>query len=266
MGAITPLGLSVRESWDRLIAGHSAITISGEYNLPVARVREFNWNSSFSAQEADAAGENKRYSSAPLSLFIQYAMASAQMALQDANIDYSSSSTVNRDRFGVSIGSGIGGIEEAVTAVRRLDRQQNLSPFFVPRLLNNMAAGNVSIRFGLRGPNHSLATACAAGAHSIGDAGRMIQQGDADIMLAGGTEACIGPLAIAGFSRAKALSTAKHPQACRPFDVDRDGFVIAEGAGVLVLEVRDIINNLYMMQNRNWNMPVKEKPPRFTLS
>lgn len=186
--------------------------------------------------------------------FIGFAAQAAADALADAGLATAgdAESTVgpyDRDTFGVSIGSGIGCLDDTSVASVALASlgleagQRKISPFFVPRILINMAAGNVSIRHGLRGPNHSVSTACATGAHAIGDAFRMIKYGDADAMLAGGTEACVNSLALAGFSRAKAMSTHYNDDpgaASRPFDTARDGFVLGEGAGILVLEEREV--------------------------
>lgn len=173
--------------------------------------------------------------------FIAFALAAAQQALDDAGLHGPSS--LNPTRSGVCIGSGIGSIADTVQVAQQLAPggagARRVSPFFVPRMLVNMAAGAVSMRHTLRGPNCSPASACATGAHAIGDAYRMVALGDADVMLAGGTEGCVAPIALAGFSRARALSTAytaTPSTASRPFGSDRDGFVLGEGAAVLVLE------------------------------
>ncbi len=173
--------------------------------------------------------------------FIAFALAATQEALQDAQLD--TPGALDPTRSGVCIGSGIGSISDTVEVAQLLapggGGPRRVSPFFVPRMLVNMAAGAVSMRHSLRGPNCSPASACATGAHAIGDASRMIALGDADVMLAGGTEGCIAPIALAGFSRARALSTAHSATpstASRPFGAGRDGFVLGEGAAVLVLE------------------------------
>jgi 3-oxoacyl-[acyl-carrier-protein] synthase II len=172
-------------------------------------------------------------------LFINYALEAADEALKDASIAQSTQKEL--DNIGVSIGSGIGSIEDTYDTSILLDKHgyRKVSPFFVPRILVNMAAGAVCIKYGFRGPNHCVSTACAAGLNSIGDASRFIQYGDADVMLAGGTEACITPIGLAGFARLRGLSTKfnnEPSKASRPFDSDRDGFVIGEGAGIIVLE------------------------------
>ena len=171
--------------------------------------------------------------------FMQYALAAAQEALADSQ--WEAKTEADRERTGVYIGSGIGNLDDAVKMT--LDWQaggyRKVSPLFVPRLLINLAAGHISMKFGFKGPNHAAATACTTGAHALGDASRMIQFGDADVMLAGGAESCIHPLAIAGFARARSLATSfndKPEKASRPFDQQREGFVIGEGAGVVVLE------------------------------
>jgi 3-oxoacyl-[acyl-carrier-protein] synthase II len=171
--------------------------------------------------------------------FVQYALAAAMQAMEDAK--WHPTKRHERERTGVAIGSGIGGIGEVSNTVRVLyDRgPRRVSPYFVPKILANSAAGLISIVHDLRGPNHTAATACTTGVHSIGDAARMIKYGDADVMLAGSTEACINAVTLTGFGRARALSTSRNDtpwSASRPFDADRDGFVMGEGAGVLVLE------------------------------
>lgn len=174
-----------------------------------------------------------------VSRFIGYALCAADEALKDAK--WAPTEQEQKERTGVSIGGGIGSITDVLEASQLIceKRLRRLSPFFIPRILINMASGHVSMKYGFQGPNHAAVTACATGAHSIGDAARMIQFGDSNVMLAGGTESSIDALSIAGFCRSRALTT-KHNsmplEASRPFDCDRDGFVIGEGSGVLVLE------------------------------
>jgi len=256
LGCVTPLGVGVQRSWEALLAGACGIRqLDAPLNVFPTRVAgcvprglaagEFSLEAAVGRAHLRSQGVD----------FIGFAQQAAAEALQNAGLDTSEgpgSSHIgpfSRDAFGVSIGSGIGSLDEtaavAVTfAELGLDAgQRKVSPFFVPRLLVNMAAGNVSIRHGLRGPNHAAATACATGAHAIGDAFRLIKYGDADAMLAGGTESCINALALAGFSRAKAMATRFNDDpgaASRPFDARRDGFVLGEGAGVLVLEEREV--------------------------
>lgn len=197
LGAVTPLGMSAAESWQALINGKSGVR---SIELQVPNKAPLKGVAARLPRPIDDSKLTKlAINQRPVSQFIKYALASALMALEDACLlnDARLPDSIG-DRCGVSIGSGIGGIDECVEAVNRVPR---VSPFFVPRLLSNMAAGNVSIAFDLRGPNHSVATACAAGAHSIGDGMRFIQAGDADVMVVGGSEACISPLAISGFTR-----------------------------------------------------------------
>jgi 3-oxoacyl-[acyl-carrier-protein] synthase II len=174
-----------------------------------------------------------------MATFSQYSIAATTEALQDAG--WAPTSTSARERTGVCLGSGIGSLDDAYsTSVAHANGgYKKVSALFVPRLLINLAAGHITMKHGFRGPNHAVSTACTTGAHSIGDAARFIQFGDADVMVAGGAEACIHPLAIAGFARAKSLATAwndKPHLASRPFDRERAGFVIGEGAAVMVLE------------------------------
>ena len=169
--------------------------------------------------------------------FVQFAVVASREALQSSGMDVDSE---DRDRIGVVLGSGSGGMEtfEAQDRVLRERGPERVSPFFIPMMISDMAAGQVSIQFGLRGPNFCTVSACASGAHAIGEALRLIRSGDADVILAGGSEATITPMAVAGFSSARTLSTRNDdpPRASRPFDQERDGFVIGEGAGVIVLE------------------------------
>jgi 3-oxoacyl-[acyl-carrier-protein] synthase II len=175
--------------------------------------------------------------------FIAYALAAATDALEDAGLLSKTDGSLlsSPERTGVAVGAGVGSLKEVTTSNETLETRglRRLTPFFVPRTLINLAAGHISMKFNLRGPNHSVATACATGAHSVGDAYRFVRFGDADVMVAGGTESTIDALSIAGFSRVKALSTAfngRPSEASRPFDKERDGFVMGEGAGVLILE------------------------------
>ncbi len=232
LGAVTPLSNNVRESWERLVKGESGIgpitkfDASGLSSRIAAEVKDFDGTLYFEKKELRRTD-----------LFIQYAVASAVQAVEDSGLDLSS---VDKDRVGVLIGSGIGGLKTIEDNTRTLIERgpKRISPFFIPMAIINMASSMVSIRFGFRGPNSSVVTACATGANAIGDAFKIIQRGDADIMLAGGSEAPVCQLGVAGFSVMRALSTRNdEPQkASRPFDRERDGFVIGEGAGVVVLE------------------------------
>ncbi len=235
IGIISPLGIGKEPTWQGLIEGRSGIDRitkfdTTEFPCKIAgEVRGF---------QPDRWIEKKEIKKSDT--FIHYAIASAQMAFDDSGLELAKE---DRDRIGVIIGSGIGGlplIEEM--HAKMLERgPSRISPFFIPGLIVNLASGHVSIRFGVLGPNSAPATACATGAHAIGDAFKIIQREDADIMFAGGSEAVITPLAVGGFSAMRALSTRNdEPQrASRPWDLDRDGFVMGEGAGILILEERE---------------------------
>ena len=241
LGMVTPLGCGVEESWRRLIAGDSG----------ARRVDRFDVSdlpSKIACMIPRGDGANGTYNpdrwmepkeQRKVDEFITFAMCAAAQALDDAGwkpTDYNS-----QIRSGVMIGSGVGGIEGiAETAIVLKERgPRRVSPFFIPGRLINLAGGYVSIAFGLKGPNHAVVTACSTGAHAIGDAGRLIALGDAEVMVAGGTESPINRLTMAGFAACRALSTSFNDdptRASRPYDRDRDGFVIGEGAGIVVLE------------------------------
>jgi 3-oxoacyl-[acyl-carrier-protein] synthase II len=240
LGTVNPLGNNVISSWDQVLNGASATNIVPEFvdaNLPV--------HIGATAKREDNHGERKdkkqsANSRVETSSFIALASAAAAEALEDAN--WYPKTYEEQVRTGISLGAGIGPLEEIMEATRTLDAAhgvRRLSPYFIPRTLINLAAGSISLKFCLKGPNHSCVTACATGANSIGDASRFISFGDADVMLAGGTESCLNKMSVAGFSRLRALTSSfnNDPKfASRPFDRDRDGFVLGEGAGVLVLE------------------------------
>ncbi|GAB4855598.1 hypothetical protein Ancab_024219 [Ancistrocladus abbreviatus] len=254
LGMVTPLGCGVETTWKRLVEGECGIRAISNEDLKMdgfdaetqshvfeqltskvaavvpcgANIGEFNEQLWLNSKEHRS-----------ISRFIGYALCAADEALRDAN--WTALEPVQKERTGVSIGGGIGSICDVVDAAKMVceKRLRRLSPYFIPRILINMASGHVSIKYGFQGPNHAAVTACATGAHSIGDAARMILYGDADVMVAGGTEASIDAISIAGFCRLKALSTRYNStpsEASRPFDCRRDGFVIGEGCGVLVLE------------------------------
>ena len=241
MGYVGPLGCGIGAAWPRMLAGqsgagpitrfdaaHLATTYACEIPRGDGTDGTFNPDDWMEAKEARKVDD-----------FILYGIAAAEMAVRDAG--WTPEDEEARLRTGVMIGSGIGGLGSiADTAVTLRERgPRRVSPFFIPGALINLISGQVSIRYGFKGPNHSVVTACATGAHAIGDAARLIQFGDADVMLAGGAEAPVCELGIAGFNACKALSTkrANAPEAAsRPWDADRDGFVMAEGAGVVVLE------------------------------
>ena len=232
LGALTPIGNTAEELWASLTQGRSGIgpitkfDATGYPTRIAGEVRNFDPLAYIDKKEARR-----------LDPYLQYAIASAAMAVADADID---AGRVDAERFGVLIGSGIGGITTLLDGEHVLLQKgpDRVSPFVIPMLIVNMAAGLVSMRFGAKGPNSSVVTACATGNHAIGDAYRLIKYDEADVMIAGGAEAIIVPLTIAGFCAMKAMSTRNDdPQkASRPFDADRDGFVCGEGAGIVVLE------------------------------
>jgi len=232
LGLITPVGIGVAESWANIINGQSGI----------GKITKFDC----SAFPSQVAGEVKNFDplayippkdARRMDTFIQFGIAAGIEAFKDSGIEVNDS---NSERIGVSVGSGIGGINliESTGEVFDEGGVRKVSPFFIPGTIINMISGNLSIMLNLKGPNVSIVTACTTGTHSIGDAARMIEYGDADVMLAGGSEAAITELSVAGFSSAKALSSRNDDPktASRPWDRDRDGFVIGEGAGVMVLE------------------------------
>ena len=240
VGIVSPLGVGTRHTWAKLIAGSSGVkridALSGLPSEIAASVPRSPEDGSFDAANHRLLERGDDKSMAP---FVQFALAAAGEALDHAR--WSPESDEEREATGVAIGSGIGGLADIVEASSALRERghRRVSPYFIPKMLVNMAAGQVSIRTGLRGPLAAPATACATGAHAIADARGLIMSGAADVMLAGGAEACIEPLAVAGFSRLRALSTARNDapeMASRPFDAARDGFVLGEGACVLVLE------------------------------
>ena len=232
LGIVSPVGIDVPQAWSSIVAGNSGI----------ARITRFD-PSAFSSQ---IAGEVKgfdvtRYLSAKearrMDTFIHYGMAAAIQAIKDAGL---AAKPQNAERIGVNIGSGIGGlplIEETHTEFQK-SGPRKISPFFVPGTIINMVSGNLSIMYGFKGPNLAIVTACTTGTHCIGESGRLIEYGDADVMVAGGAEATVSPLGVGGFCAARALSGRNDDPATasRPWDKDRDGFVLGEGAGVLVLE------------------------------
>ena len=241
LGLVTPLACGVEETWSRLLDGqsgagpitkfdaaHLATTYACEVPYGDGTDGTFNPDNFMDKKEQRKVDE-----------FIRFGIAAADQAVRDAG--WTPSDAHSFERTGVMIGSGIGGLEAiAQTALLIRDKgPRRVSPFFIPGSLINLISGNVSIRYGFKGPNHSVVTACSTGAHAIGDAARLIKYGDADVMLAGGAEMAICEIGIAGFNACKALSTkrADDPKAAsRPYDADRDGFVMGEGAGVVVLE------------------------------
>jgi len=244
LGLVTPLGDGVEANWRRLIAGESGIRAIDRFEVSDLPSRVAGMVPGRAAPDGFDAG---RYlapkEQRKVSLFIIYAMAAAQQAVTDAGLD-GALSDEERERIGVQVGSGIGGLPEIYDTSVTLHEKgpRRVSPFFIPSALINLASGNISIRHGFKGPNHSAVTACATGAHAIGDASRLIALGDADAMVAGGAEGALSRLAVAGFAASRALTTGFNDtpdKASRPWDKGRDGFTIAEGAGVVVLEERE---------------------------
>lgn len=242
MGMVTPLGATMDSSWKAALAGQSgagtiqqfdASGLTTNYACEVPSTGD----AAFNADDFMEPKEQRK-----VDRFIQFGVAAAQQAIEDANLGGESEEEL--ERIGVMIGSGIGGLQSiAETALLIRDKgARRVSPFFIPGSLINLISGQVSIRYGYKGPNHAVVTACSTGAHAIGDATRLIQLGDADVMVAGGAEAAICEIGIAGFNACKALSTQHKDdptKASRPWDADRDGFVMGEGAGVVVLEDYD---------------------------
>ncbi len=233
LGIVSPVGNTVSEAWENVIAGKSGITHITRFDA-----------SDFSSQ---IAGEVKGFDIAQylspkearrMDIFIQYGMAAAIQAIRDAGIG--EVTEFDAERIGVNIGSGIGGLPmiESTDAAYHAGGPRKISPFFIPSTIINMVAGNLSIMFGYKGPNLAIVTACTTATHCIGSSARMIEYGDADIMVCGGAESCITPLTVGGFSAARALSSNNdNPAAAsRPWDLGRDGFILGEGAGILVLE------------------------------
>ena len=241
MGLLTSIGDDKETSWSNLINKKSGIKKIDQFdvsNLP-AKIAGF-----ISNNPKDKYYFNKKSFLEPRDInrndrFIQYGLAAAKMAIDDAGLENITED--NKLRVGVSVGSGIGGLETIYEGSLTINNKEpkKLSPFFIPSSLVNLLSGQISIKYGFKGPNHSVVTACATGAHSIGDSGEMIKRGAADVMIAGGSEAAVCKLGIAGFCAARSLSTSfndKPQEASRPWDKNRDGFVMGEGAGIIVLE------------------------------
>jgi 3-oxoacyl-[acyl-carrier-protein] synthase II len=231
-GAVTPVGNTAEEFWASLLAGRSGIGPITRFDASQMPTRIAGEIKGFDPLKYIDKKDDRKFDR-----FLKYAVACAVMAVEDAGLKMD---RVDATRFGVLVGSGIGGIETLLEQYAILTEKgpDRVSPFFVPMIIVNMASGVISMRFGARGPNSSVVTACATGNHAIGDAMRIIQRGDADVMIAGGAEAIIVPLTIAGFCQMKAMSTRNDDptKASRPFDAERDGFVCGEGGGLVVLE------------------------------
>ena len=233
MGVITSLGQDLDTFWNSLMAGRSGVSMIESFDtsdLPTriaAEIKDFNPEQYMDKKEARR-----------MDRFVQFAVAASRRAIEDANLDIARDT--DPERCGVYIGSGIGGLEtwEEQHKILLEKGPKRVSPFFIPMMIANMASGQVSIMFGAKGPNSTAVTACATGSHSIGDSYKLIQSGEADVMICGGAEATIRPTGMAGFCAMRAMSTRNEEpeRASRPFDIGRDGFVMGEGAGILVLE------------------------------
>lgn len=232
VGVVSPLGIGNAENWAHVTAGKSGITHITRFDTTDFPVKIAGEVKNFDAEQFIDKKEVKK-----MDLFIQYALAASQFAMEDSGLIIDES---NADRVGVLVGAGLGGLPSIEKYHDALNDggYKKISPFFIPMLIINLAPGHISIKYGAKGPNVSSVSACATGTHSIGDAFHMIKRGDADAMIAGGTESVVSPLAIGGFAVMKALSTNNdNPEgASRPFEKGRDGFVLAEGAGIVILE------------------------------
>jgi 3-oxoacyl-[acyl-carrier-protein] synthase II len=237
---VSPLASGVGPTWDRLIAGESGVGLIDNFDVSdiacrvAAQIPTGDHKDAFDADLWVQPKDQRK-----IDRFILYATAGACSAVEDAG--WTPDDEESLERTGVMIGSGIGGLEAIANGALLLEERgpRRLSPHFIPSALINLASGHVQIRYGFKGPNHAVVTACSTGAHAIGDAGRLIQHGDADVMVAGGAEAAVCRLGMAGFAAARALSTGYNDtpeRASRPWDQDRDGFVMGEGSGIVVLE------------------------------
>lgn len=232
VGVVSPLGTGNRKNWDALTAGVSGIDRITRFDVSDFPIQIAGEVKDFNPEDFIEKKEIKK-----MDLFIQYSLAAAQFAMEDSGLQVTEE---NATRVGVLVGAGLGGlptIEKYHLALQE-GGYKKISPFFIPMLITNLAPGHISIKYGAKGPNVSSVSACATGTHSIGDAYQMIRRGDADAMIAGGTESVVTPLAIGGFAVMRALSTRNDDPkgASRPFEKNRDGFILAEGAGIVVLE------------------------------
>ena len=235
LGIVSPVGNTISDAWANILAGKSGITRITRFDATAfasqiaGEVKDFDITQYISAKDARR-----------MDTFIHYGMAAAIQAVKDAGIENVAGGSLDAERIGVNIGSGIGGLPmiEGTHDTYHAGGPRKISPFFIPSVIINMVAGDLSIMFGFKGPNLAIVTACTTATHCIGDSARMIEYGDADVMVAGGAESCVTPLTIGGFASARALSTRNDDpaSASRPWDKDRDGFVLGEGAGIVVLE------------------------------
>ncbi len=232
LGMVCPVGLNVEESWNNIINGVSGIASLENIDTELQTVKFGG-----SVKNFDISSYLNPKDAKKMDIFIHYGVASGIQAIEDSGLEITNK---NAERIGVAIGAGIGGLQtiEKTTNLFRDKGPRRISPFFVPSSIINMVSGNLSIKYGLKGPNFAIVTACTTGTHNIGDASRIIEYGDADVMIAGGTEMSTTDCGLGGFAAARALSTRNDdPQtASRPWDIDRDGFVLGDGAGVMVLE------------------------------
>ncbi len=233
LGVLTSIGIGVDEFWDGLLQGRNGAGL-------ITRFDTTNFDTKFAFEVKNFNPDNyvDRKAAKRMDLFALYALATAEMAIKDSQLDLEK---INRENFGVIFGSGIGGmttLEQQHWAYFESKSPRKLSPFFVTMMISDIAAGQISIRYGLKGPNYATTSACATSSHAIADAFMLIQRGSADIMICGGSEASITEMAIGGFNAMRALSTwnDRYLEACRPFDKDRSGFVMGEGAGTIILE------------------------------
>ena len=235
LGVVSPIGIGHSDFWEALLAGQSGVAKITRFDAT-----DFATQIAAEVKNFDPADYMDKKEAKRTDRFAQFAVAAAGLALKDADITVSADNAAD---IGVYVSSGIGGLEtmEAQWTVLREKGPQKVSPFFIPMMIGNMGAGQVALTFGLKGPTSNIVTACASGAQAVGDAFRVIERGDCEVMLAGGSEGSITPLSVAGFNAARALSTSNDnpTKASRPFDKERDGFVMGEGAGVLVLESLD---------------------------
>ncbi len=232
LGTVTAIGNNVKEFWEGLLEGRNGVDQITHFDAS-------HHNTRFAAEVKDFSVEGflEKREARRMDLYTQYAMVAANEAIEDAGLDLAK---IDPDMAGVVVGSGIGGIQSFENEHTKYIEKgaRRVSPYFVPLMISDIAAGQISIRYGLKGPNYATVSACATASHAIGDAARLIKYGDADIMVTGGSEAPITPMAVAGFASMKALSTRNDDpaHASRPFDLERDGFVMGEGAGIIVLE------------------------------
>ena len=234
LGIVSPVGNDLKSSWSNILSGKSGISLITDFDTTDQAVKFAGTVKGFDASEYIPKKDLKK-----MDTFIHYGIAASDEAIKDAGLEITEE---NAERIGVAVGSGIGGlplIEKNKDAMEK-GGPRRISPFLIPGSIINMISGNLSIKYGIKGPNIALVTACTTGTHSIGMAARMIAYGDADVMIAGGAEKASCPLGIGGFASARALSrnNDNFEAASRPWDKDRDGFVLGDGAGVLVLEIR----------------------------